>query len=77
MVKFYQNTFQKEVKGDGVREILRKTRKSKGYTQQQMAERMNMSREMISALETGRVEIRLSDFVRWFQITDMPQVVQQ
>lgn len=46
----------------------------KGYTQEEMARRMHMSRENISKLERGRIELKFIDAIRWFQITDMPQV---
>lgn len=55
-------------------EILRKARKSKGYTQEEMAGRMHMSRENISKLELNRVELKAADFIRWFQVTNMPEI---
>lgn len=55
-------------------EILKRSRLIKGYTQEQMAEKMHMSRENISKLERGKIEIKFVDAIRWFQITDMPQV---
>lgn len=54
-------------------EILRRSRLIKGYTQEQMAEKMHMSRENISKLERGRIDIRFADAIRWFQITELPQ----
>lgn len=45
----------------------------KGYTQEQMAQKMHMSRENISKLERGRIDIRFADAIRWFQITELPQ----
>lgn len=55
-------------------EVLRKARLVKGYTQEEMAEKMNMSREAISKLERNRVALKAADFIRWFQVTDMPQI---
>lgn len=55
-------------------ELLRRSRLIKGYTQEEMARRMHMSRENVSKLERGRIELKFIDAIRWFQITDMPQV---
>lgn len=41
-----------------------------GLTQEEMAERMNMSRCNISKLENGRLEIRGTDLIRWVRETN-------
>lgn len=45
-----------------------------GLTQEEMAERMHMSRPNISKLERDEIELKAADLVRWAQATDMPQV---
>lgn len=54
--------------------ILRKVRKMAGLTQEEMAERMHMSRPNVSKIERGQIELRLSDAVRWCQVTNMPEI---
>ena len=45
-----------------------------GLTQEEMAERMHMSRPNISKLERDEIELKAADLIRWAQATDMPQV---
>jgi transcriptional regulator with XRE-family HTH domain len=78
-VGYYWSGSDHSLLGKGVKamefgEILRKARLAKGYTQEEMAEKMNMSREAISKLERNRVALKAADFIRWFQVTDMPQI---
>lgn len=54
--------------------LLRKSRKMAGFTQEQMAERMNISRPCISKLERGQIELKAVDLVRWFRITNMQEL---
>lgn len=55
-------------------ELLRKTRLIAGLTQEEMAEKLHMSRPNISKLERDEIELKAADLVRWAQATDMPQV---
>ncbi len=70
-VGYYWSSSDHSLLGKGVKamefgEILRKA--------EEMAEKMNMSREAISKLERNRVALKAVDFIRWFQVTDMPQI---
>jgi len=54
--------------------LLRKSRKMAGLTQEQMAEKLNMSRPCISKLERGQIELKAVDLIRWFRVTNMQEV---
>ena len=54
---------------------LTKMRKIAGYSQEKMAEFMNMSRSNIAKLETGLVETKASDLFKWCKITDSPDML--
>lgn len=54
--------------------ILRQLRKMAGLTQDDMAEKLHMSRPNISKIERDQVELRLVDAIQWCQATNMPEV---
>lgn len=54
---------------------LKKMRKSRGISQEKMAELMNMSRSNVAKLETGRIELKAVDLLSWCKITDNPDMM--
>ena len=54
--------------------ILKKARISAGLSQEEFAPKMFMPRSTISKLENGKMEIKASDLIRWFQQTQVPEV---
>lgn len=54
---------------------LTRMRKIAGYSQEKMAEFMNMSRSNIAKLETGLVETKANDLLKWCKITDNPDML--
>ena len=55
-------------------QVLRKVRKKAGLTQEEMAERIHMSRPNVSKIERDQIELKMSDAIRWCQATNMPEV---
>lgn len=55
--------------------IFKKTRKLSGLSQEALAEKMFMPRSTISKVENGKMELKLSDAVRWFQTTQAPEAL--
>lgn len=58
------------------REILTERRISLGLTQQDLAIRMYTSQSHISNLEAGRVDARLSTYIRWAHALEAKILVQ-
>jgi transcriptional regulator with XRE-family HTH domain len=54
--------------------MLRRARKLAGLTQEEMAEKMNISRPNISKLERDQIELKAADLIRWFHATNMSEV---
>lgn len=54
---------------------LTKMRKIAGYSQEKMAEFMNMSRSNIAKLETGLVSTKAEDLFKWCKITNNPDML--
>ena len=54
---------------------LSKMRKIAGFSQEKMAEFMNMSRSNIAKLETGLVETKAADLIKWCKITNNPEML--
>lgn len=54
--------------------MLRRARKLAGFTQEEMAEKMNVSRPNISKLERDQIELKASDLIKWFHTTNMSEV---
>lgn len=55
----------------GIGRRIQNRRKQKGYTQEQLAEMMNVSIQMISNLERGNKAIRIDNLVNLSQILDI------
>lgn len=53
-----------------------KMRKLAGFSQEKMGEFMNMSRSNIAKLETGLVELKAEDLLKWCKITNNPDMLQ-
>ncbi len=47
----------------------------RGYSQEEMAEQMLMPRTTISKVENNKMELKLSDAIRWGQITNAPEAL--
>jgi len=54
--------------------VLRKLRKTSGLTQEEIGEKLHISREYVSKLERGEREIKLADAIQWCQATSMPEI---
>ncbi|GIO23932.1 helix-turn-helix transcriptional regulator [Oceanobacillus sp. J11TS1] len=52
-----------------------KMRKGAKFSQEFMADRMEMSRSNIAKLETGRVELKAEDLLKWCKITNNPEML--
>ncbi|MGN7183734.1 helix-turn-helix domain-containing protein [Cytobacillus kochii] len=55
--------------------FLKKLRVIKGYSQEEMAEKMLMPRTTISKIENNKMELKISDAVRWGQVTNAPEAL--
>ncbi|MGG0890290.1 helix-turn-helix transcriptional regulator [Cytobacillus horneckiae] len=55
--------------------ILRKVRINAGLSQEELADKIHLSRSAVSRLENNRLEIRLADAIRWFQATNAPEAI--
>ncbi|MED2940689.1 helix-turn-helix domain-containing protein [Cytobacillus horneckiae] len=55
--------------------FLKKLRLIRGYSQEEMAEQMLMPRTTISKVENNKMELKLSDAIRWGQITNAPEAL--
>ncbi len=55
--------------------LLKRYRQIRGFSQEELAERMHMPRSTISKVENNKMELKISDVVRWGQITNAPEVV--
>ncbi|MEN2466717.1 helix-turn-helix transcriptional regulator [Ornithinibacillus sp. JPR2-1] len=51
-------------------QTLRQMRKRRGMSQDALSRRLHMSRSNISKLESGKLEIRGKDLLRWVQETN-------
>lgn len=54
-------------------QVLRKARISAGLSQEELAPKMFMPRSTISKLENDKMELKASDLIRWFQVTQVPE----
>lgn len=57
--------------------LLKRYRQIKGLSQEELAERMHMPRSTISKIENNKMELKISDAVRWGQVTNSPEVVEK
>lgn len=55
--------------------ILKKMRKSAGFSQEVMAEKLHIARSSISKLERNQLELRASDLVKWCQVTNAQEIL--
>ena len=55
----------------GIGRRIQNRRKQKGYTQEQLAEMMNVSIQMVSNLERGNKAIRIDNLINLSQILDV------
>lgn len=55
----------------GIGRRIQNRRKQKGYTQEQLAEMMNVSIQMVSNLERGNKAIRIDNLINLSQILDI------
>lgn len=55
--------------------ILRAVRRKAGLSQEEMAEKMYVSRSTISRLENDRLKLTVEDAIRWGQITQAPEAI--
>lgn len=55
--------------------ILRAVRQKAGLSQEEMAEKMYVSRSTISRLENDRLKLTVEDAIRWGQITQAPEAI--
>ncbi|MBN6889810.1 transcriptional regulator with XRE-family HTH domain [Cytobacillus horneckiae] len=55
--------------------FLKKLRLIRGYSQEEMAEQMLMPRTTISKVENNKMELKLSDAIRWGQVTNAPEAL--
>lgn len=54
--------------------ILRKVRVNAGLSQEELAEKIYLSRSAVSRLENDKLELKAADLIRWFQATQAPEV---
>jgi transcriptional regulator with XRE-family HTH domain len=54
--------------------ILRKARLNAGLSQEELAEKLYLSRSAVSRLENDKLELKAADLIRWFQVTNAPEV---
>ncbi len=55
--------------------MLRKTRLRSGLSQEELAEKIFISRSAVSRLENDKLELKLADAIRWFQATQAPEAL--
>ena len=60
-----------EIDLNGIGKRIQNRRKQQGYTQEQLAEMMNVSIQMVSNLERGNKAIRIENLINLSQILDI------
>jgi transcriptional regulator with XRE-family HTH domain len=50
-------------------QILRRARIDAGMSQEELAEKIYLSRSAVSRLENDKLELKAADMIRWFQAT--------
>ena len=60
-----------EIDLNGIGKRIQNRRKQQGYTQEQLAEMMNVSIQMVSNLERGNKAIRIDNLINLSQILDI------
>ncbi|WP_342538378.1 helix-turn-helix transcriptional regulator [Sporosarcina sp. FSL K6-1540] len=54
--------------------VIRQARLNAGFSQEEIADLMFMPRSKISKLENDKVELKVADFIRWLQVTQLHEV---
>lgn len=54
--------------------VLKRVRLKAGLSQEELAEKLYLSRSSVSRLENDRLELKAADLIRWFQVTQAPEV---
>ncbi|WP_082394261.1 helix-turn-helix domain-containing protein [Bacillus sp. JCM 19034] len=54
--------------------ILKKVRLNAELSQEELAEKMFLSRSAVSRLENDKLELKAGDLIRWFQVTNAPEI---
>lgn len=54
--------------------ILRRVRIEAGLSQEELAPRLFLPRSTVSKLENDKMEIKAVDLIRWFQVTQAPEI---
>jgi len=54
--------------------VLKKARIGAGLSQEALALQMFMPRSTVSKLENGKMEVKVADFIRWLQVTQVHDV---
>jgi transcriptional regulator with XRE-family HTH domain len=55
--------------------VLRRMRKGAGFSQEQLAEKLHISRSNISKLETDKLKLSAEDLIRWCKTTQAQDVL--
>lgn len=55
--------------------LFKQARKLSGLSQEALSEKMYMPRSTISKVENGKMELKISDAMRWFHATQAPEVL--
>lgn len=55
--------------------VLRRMRRVADISQEEMAERLHISRSNVSRLENNRMELKASDLIKWCRVTNNPDVL--
>lgn len=55
-------------------QLLKKTRKMAGLTQQDLAVELNMSRTNVSKLERNKLELKAADLFEWLKVTQAQEL---
>lgn len=64
----------KEVREMDYGQILKACRERMGFSQLDMAFKLNRSQSCISKIETGRKTVDMPTFMQWIQLTNSPEV---
>jgi transcriptional regulator with XRE-family HTH domain len=55
--------------------LLKKMRVVADISQEEMAEKLHMSRSNVSRLENNRMDLKAVDLIKWCRVTDNPDVL--
>ncbi|RKD20991.1 hypothetical protein BEP19_15010 [Ammoniphilus oxalaticus] len=54
--------------------LLKEARLKAGLSQEEMAEKLHLSRSNVSRLENNYLALKVRDLVDWFQVTGAPEI---